>query len=419
MNGKKGNSTHKIVYELVSSPKKRMGLFKKIPVNNQGFILLGLSRKLQQEILDCLMHKEILQLLHYLDPDEVTDLLHQVDEGRKKKLLSALSNDVKEKVEFLLRFNPRTAAGMMSLDYIAVQKNETFDEVAKTIQKHERKTGKFPTILVVKNGYLEGELPGHIFTSHKPTQKVGQYIRDIPIIKYDRDQHAIINVFKRNPHNKIAVLDEDKSIIGIIFSDDVLRVIQGDAEHDLYDFAGVSEEEDILDGAFTKVKHRYKWLILNLATAFLAASVIGFYQDTISALVLLAVYMPIIAGMGGNAATQTLAVVVRGLVMREIDYKKAKRVIRNEMLAGGVNGVVNGTLVAGVAFFWNQNPVLGVTVGIAMVVNLIVAGFFGTAIPLLMKHLGKDPATSATVFITTATDICGFFVFLGLATALL
>jgi len=160
-------------------------------------------------------------------------------------------------------------------------------------------------------------------------------------------------------------------------------------------------------------------LIINLATAFLAASVVSLFQETISAFVLLAVYMPIVAGMGGNAGTQTLAVVVRGLALKEIELKTAKRVIINEIIAGGINGIINGILVAAVAILWNKNPMFGLVIGLAMVINLIIAGFFGAIVPLIMKQLGKDPASSATIFITTATDVFGFLSFLGLATILL
>ena len=202
----------------------------------------------------------------------------------------------------------------------------------------------------------------------------------------------------------------------MIYSDDILRIIEKRSLNTLRDFAGVSKEEDVFDSALTKVKNRYKWLIINLGTAFLAASVVGLFQETISAFVLLAVYMPIVAGMGGNAGTQTLAVVVRGLTLKEI---VGKRVVINEMLAGAINGIINGAIVAAVAAFLHKNPMLGLIVCLAMIINLIIAGMFGAIVPLIMKRLGKDPASSATIFITTATDVLGFFAFLGLASIFL
>ena len=167
------------------------------------------------------------------------------------------------------------------------------------------------------------------------------------------------------------------------------------------------------------MRHRYKWLIINLGTAFLAASVVGLFADTLKQFVILAMYMPIVAGMGGNAATQTLAVIVRGIAVGEITLKNSLPAIYKEVGAGFINGVINGVIVAMVATFWNSDPKLGLVLGAAMIINLITAGFFGALIPLVMKAFGKDPATSATIFITTATDVFGFFAFLGLATMVL
>ena len=208
-------------------------------------------------------------------------------------------------------------------------------------------------------------------------------------------------------------------MLGIIHSNDIIRLIDKNATRDLYGFAGVDNEESSLDSAFVKVKYRYKWLIINLATAFLAASVVGLFENTIARVTLLAAYMPIVAGMGGNAATQTLAVTVRGLVLKEVKLETGGKLIVNEMIAGATNGVINGVIVALIATLFNQSPLLGMVIGTAMVVNLVTAGFFGALVPMIMKSLGKDPASSATIFITTATDVIGFFVFLGLASMFL
>lgn len=408
-----------LIYELFSCPKKRISLFRKIPINNQGFILLNLSKRLQKEILSKLADRELVKLLNYLDPDEATDLLQKIEPRKSKRILKKLSEGIKEKVEFLFKFDPRTAAGLMSLDYIEINKDMTFEQLSKVIKKHESMTGKSPTILVVEEGFLIGELPAYTLGIAKRNEKINKYIKKIPSIEYNKDEKEIVAIFKKHPHNKIVVLDENDSILGIIYSDDILKLIEKQSINNLREFAGVSEEEDVLDPALIKVKNRYKWLIINLATAFLAASVVSFFQKTISAFVLLAVYMPIVAGMGGNAGTQTMAVVVRGLALKKIDLKTSKRVIINEILAGGINGIINGVLVAIVAILWNKNPMLGLITGLAMVINLIIAGFFGAIIPLVMQKFGKDPASSATIFITTATDVFGFFTFLGLASIML
>jgi len=399
----------------ISYSKDKLSIFKEYPPNQRGFILLRLSKRPREEILKKLSVEEIVELLKYLDPDEATDLIQGLPKRKRNEVIKNLSQNLKEKVQFLLRFNPKTAAGLMSLNYIEIEENKTFKELSEIIKKHEARTGKFPTILVVKNGFLKGEIPGHVLIFGKENELISNYIKKIPKIKYNQSELEVVKIFKAHPHEKIVVLDKDNSILGVIYSDDILNVIERHSSNSLYNFAGVKEEEDVFDSAFIKVKNRYKWLIINLGTAFLAASVVSLFRHTISKWVLLAVYMPIVAGMGGNAGTQTLAVVVRGLTLNEIEFKTAKTVIINEIIAGAINGIINGCLVALVATFWNKSPLLGLIVGVAMIINLIIAGFFGVIVPLFMKFLGKDPATSATIFITTATDVFGFLAFLGLA----
>ena len=217
----------------------------------------------------------------------------------------------------------------------------------------------------------------------------------------------------------MVVLDKDRSVLGLVYAESIRPLFEKLPAESLYDFAGVMESEGIEDSVGSKVKHRYKWLVINLGTGFMAAAVVSFFEDTLSQLVLLAVYMPIIAGMGGNAATQTLAVMVRGIAVGDVKLSNSFKPISREVGAGLVNGLINGVLVALIATFWNQSPMLGLVLGIAMVCNLVIAGFFGAFVPILMKAFGKDPATSATIFITTATDVFGFFIFLGLATVIL
>ena len=405
---------HKLTFS-----KDKIDVFRKIPVNRQGFILLSLSRYVRRKIIKELDDNEIVDLLRYLDSEESVDLLRGINQESKKKIIEELDSDIREKVEFLLKFSPKVAADLVNLNYIEVEKDLLFGDVAVIVEKYEKKTKKFPEILVVNNGILLGELEGHLLFFQKKEENIENYIRKVPTIRYDKDEKDIINLFRKNSKNQVVVLDKDKSILGVIYSADVLKLIGNRPARSLSNFAGVQEQEDVYDSALTKVKNRYKWLIINLGTAFLAASVVGIFQGTISKFVLLAVYMPIVAGMGGNAGTQTLAVMVRGLALGEIRLESVKRILINEVGAGMINGVINGVIVAAVALFFNKNPLLGLVIGIAMIVNLMVAGFFGTIIPLMMKKMGKDPASSATIFITTATDVCGFFVFLGLASIVL
>jgi len=396
----------------------RHEIFKGLKPEEQGFTLLKLPQRLQKELLSKIENKDLLGILHFLDPDEITDILQNVSKHRREKILGKLKRELKEKVEFLLKFYPKSAAGMMSLDYVEVEMDTPIKEVSDRIGKHVKGTGKEPVVLAVDEGKLIGEV--QIYKLLLPNiKKVKDTVAKVPTVRYDADQEKCIEKFKHHPNEMVIVLNQDKSIMGVIYAHDLLEVMEKEATDDLYGFAAVHAEEDVLDSYKLKVKHRYKWLLINLITAFLAAAVIGMFQGTISKLVLLVVYLPVVAGMGGNTGIQTLAVVVRGLALKEVDLAHGKKVIINEAIAGTINGAIIGVLVAGIAGAMNQSPLLGLVLFIAMVINMLIAGIFGAAIPLILQKLGQDPADAASIFITTATDVCGYLVFLGLATMLL
>ncbi len=408
-----------IMQYLLRNRRRRLEIFRELEPSQQGPILIGLDRRLQIDIMQRLHNHELVIILNHLDPDRATDLLRQLPPGRSRRIADQLSSQVREKVEFLLKFHPKTAAGMMDIDYVLAKPRTTFGEVARLIQEHDQQTGRPPIVLVMEKGKLYGELPAYVLALHPPSAKVGQFVRRLPTLIYNADERTVVDTFVKHPHRKIVVFDDDGAILGIVHSDDVLALLDKHALRDLYNFAGVSNEEDALDSPTQKFRHRWLWLMINLGTAFLAAATVGLFENTIAAFTLLAVYMPIVAGMGGNAGTQTMAVAVRGIVLKEVDLATGWKFIRNEVLAGFYNGVVNGVVVATVAIIFNKSPMLGLVLALAMVANLIIAGFFGAIIPLIMKAFGKDPATSATIFITTCTDVGGFFVFLSLAKLLL
>lgn len=405
----------KVIKEINNSREMRLIVFKGLDAEKQGDILFKLSTRIQKDILNQLTDDEVLAMVNTLDPDKATDVMQLLPNHRSQKITDRLNDYIKEKVEFLLKFNPKAAAGLMQLNYIIIKNGEKFSKVIDDLTTYEKRNGTFPTILVVENHKVLGELTGSSIALHKKPEVDEKALRRIPSIRYDSEVNKVVNSFVRNPHNKVVVLDDEENVLGIIHSNEILRLIDKHAMRDLYGFAGVDSEESALDSAWTKVKYRYKWLIINLGTGFMAASIVGMFENEISSFTLLAVYMPIVAGMGGNAGTQALAVAVRGLVMKEVELKTSKTLIINEMISGGVNGAINGVIVALIATFINQSPALGLVLALSMVINLTNAGFFGALVPMIMKALGKDPATSATIFITTATDVIGFFVFLGLA----
>lgn len=408
-----------IVRKISYYPKQRLEQFNSLKLGQQRDVILKLSKNVQRDIVLKLKKANFISLLESLDDDEVADLLQLIPQKKATSIIKQLNNSRQEEISLLFKFNPNTAAGLMNLNYIKVEFDDSIASVALQMRKHEKRTGKIPVILIVKSAILLGYLPVHQLGFGKPKEKAGKYLKKIKTVKYNADFNQVLNIFENNPHNKIIVIGERKKILGLIYSDDILQILHDRETSSLYDFAGVNTEESVFDPIKSKVKSRYQWLMINLGTAFLAAFTVGLFDKTIAKYVLLAVYMPIVAGMGGNAATQTLAIMVRGITLKQISLKTAWKTLRNEVGASLVNGLLNGVIISVIVYLKDGDWRIGLILAIAMILNLVIAAIFGTLVPLIMKQLGKDPATSATVFITTATDIFGFFAFLGIATFIL
>jgi magnesium transporter len=397
--------------------------FRQLSRAHQRELFFRLPESVQETLVVDMNPTQLKQFVRRLDPDEATDVLGFADEETRTTVLRRLNEDRREKIEFLLEFSPETAAGLMDLDYVTVDAGRSLSEVAQRVRRFEERTDRVPTILVTDDEALRGELPGAALSlADSETENVTDHVREIPQVRYDRDDSEVLDVFRENRERTVAVLDREDNVIGVIHADDLLTLIEEAAGETLYEFTGVGEAESVLDGPAAKVRSRYKWLIINLGTAFLAAAVVGLFESTIASIAVLAAYMPVVAGMGGNAGTQAMAVTVRGISLGQVSLSTGRRVILNEVLAGAVNGIITGALVAAIAIAFSLaefGVLLGAVIGVSMVANLVIAGFFGGLIPLVLDRLGQDPATSATIFITTATDVLGFFVFLGLAQAIL
>lgn len=397
----------------------RVELFLQQPVDKRLEILDSLTPTVRKDILQHIPDEDTVQIMESLDPDDATDALQLLGPKKRERVLQLVSQDLKDSLSKLLEFDPETAAGLMTLDYIQADVTDNVSSVAKKFKQHEKRTGRPPVILMMKDEKLVGFLPGHELGFATKAERVGKYTKRIPSISYAASHDEVFDMFRSHPHAKVAVLNDAGNVVGIIYSDDVLKMMQEQEASSLYDFAGISQEETVSDSARRKVQHRYRWLIINLGTAFLAAFTVGAFEATLEKYVLLAIYMPIVAGMGGNAATQTLAVLVRGIALKQIELRTAMRTLKNEVGAGIVNGLINGIIVAAVVIILNRDFKIAAVLAMAMVINLLVAAFFGTLVPLIMSKLGKDPAASATIFITTATDVLGFLGFLGLGTIIL
>ncbi|MFW6449381.1 MAG: magnesium transporter, partial [Halobacteriota archaeon] len=392
--------------ETIAMASDPAGTFTAVPVGDWRDVFFGLPEHLRETVIDGMSRPDLERFIDRLDPDEVTDVLRHVDDDERESLIETLDRERREKVDFLLSFSPEIAAGLMDTDFVTVRSTRTFPEVRERIQRFEERTGRLPTIFVTDDEGLVGRLPGGAVSIADREDPITDHVVAVPHVRYDREDEEVLEVFRQNRGETVAVLDEQDDLLGVIRADDLLTMLEETRGETLYEFTGVSEEESVLDGPRAKVRRRYKWLILNLATAFMAAAVVGLFEATIAAVAILAAYMPVVAGMGGNAGTQAMAVTVRGISLGEVSLETGKRVILNEAIAGAANGLITGALVAVIAIAFSYaefGVLLGAVIGVSMVANLVIAGFFGALMPLTLDRIGYDPATSATIFITTAT----------------
>lgn len=411
---------HKIADIINHLHDQKRYIFSLLPPEIQSEVILQLSDQSKSVIIPKLSVYECARFLHFNDEDDATDIIQYLPGSKRQKVLLKLKEPKRKKIEKLLMFGRETAGGLMDLDYIIVKETFTFKDIADKVQEHITRENKVPFIILTsEEGKVLGFIPHKNLIFSSPHVPISKIVQKLPLISHKEDQEKILHKVDHLKSDAIGVVDEKETILGIIHLRDLLRVAQAEATEDVYKFAGVQHEETPGDPIKLKVFMRYKWLIINLATAFLAASVVSLFQDTIAQMALLAVFMPIVAGEGGNAATQALAVVVRGIAMNDIEWREAKGIIFKEAMAGLFNGIIVGIIAGITAVFFHGTPLLGVVLGIAMIANLFIAGLFGALVPFILKSMKIDPAIASTVFVTTATDIIGFFVFLGLGTILL
>jgi magnesium transporter len=420
MQQKIGSALEELVRRITYYPRKRMQYFRALPLAERSVVFNQLSPDMRQKILSKLSLDESVELLDHLDLRRAHHILdYMKDSQRRERIAKRLKNDLHGKIEHFLSFHPLASTGLVHLNYVLLSDTTTVGETATIIEDYIQSTGKIPAVLVHKSGSLLGEISLGTLVRESNRNLIGTYATPIKTIPYNENQQNILQTCTSESHSKIAVIDNDGSVLGIVYSDDLLDLLGESPATALYSFAGVEENERPFDSTLSKVDKRYRWLILNLGTAFLAAGVVALFEDTLAQLTILAIYLPVIAGMGSNAATQTLAVMVRGIAIGEISFRNSRPAIVREVTAGFINGLIAGALVALFAIIFNQSPLLGLVVGLSVTAQLVIAGFVGTVIPLLMRHFGKDPATSAVIFITTATDVLGFIVFLSLAKLIL
>jgi magnesium transporter len=354
-------------------------------------------------------------IVRELDDDDAADILGELDPRQQEQILSGIGD--RAEVDRLLGYDEETAGGRMTTHVVTVPAIATAEQALEEIRRQAEEVQDFYEVFVVdKDHKLVGVLPFKDLVISRPERPVRAFMTDADIfVTPDLDQEEVARLMARYNLPSVPVVDDGGRLLGRVTFDDVIDVVEAETTEDLLQFGGVSADEDLAAGWKDAVRSRLPWLSLNLLTAFLAGGVVYLFQHTIQRTLALAVWMPIIAGMGGNAGTQALAVTVRRLALGLIPVDVFTRVVGKEILVGITNGVLMGAAVGTVAAMMGEGGRLGVVVFLAMSGNLMVAGFAGAFIPLVLERTGVDPAVASSIFVTTFTDVCGFLLLLGLA----
>lgn len=360
---------------------------------------------------------QVASIIAALESDDALMLIESLDDDFQQDIIRNLSAKTRMTVEEGLSFPEDSAGRLMQREVVAVPQ---FWTVGKTIDYLRAATDDLPDdfsdIFVIDPAYhLKGQIPLNRLVRGKRSEKIEALkLDEIEPIPADMDQEEVAHLFRRENLLSSPVVDENGRLLGVITIDDIIDVIDEEAQEDILKLAGV-DQGDLYRAVLSTTGTRFRWLFVNLVTAILASVVISFFDATIEQIVALAVLMPIVASMGGNAGTQALTVAVRALATKEISGTNTWRIIGKETIVGLLNGLLFATIIGIITGLWFQDPLLGSIIGSAMIINLVFAGFFGAAIPIMLDRSGADPAVSSTVFLTTVTDVVGFFAFLGLA----
>ncbi|MDA0754431.1 MAG: magnesium transporter [Proteobacteria bacterium] len=413
-------SSSEIAHALESSPPKQRKLFfSLLETNEEGDVLADLGEEIQQDLVSGISNEELAEAVKELEPDETVDILQNLPEERMNTILSKMSLRDRKRIEIGLTYPENTAGGLLNTDVISVRPSHTIEVVINYLRDQKELPNNTDKIFVVnKEDEYVGELAiGKIITS-RPKLSVREVMdTNANPIFVNQDDKEVATIFERNDIISSAVIDESGKLIGRITIDDVLDVIREDADQNFLGMAGVAEDTFAPPGR--AAKSRVFWLSMNLLTAFIASMTINIFKDVLDQIVYLAILMPIVASMGGVAATQTLTIVLRGLTLEQINSSNLQWLFKRELAVSILNGFVLSILVGLVTFFWFNEVLLALLISLALVINLISAVIAGVFVPLILRSLNQDPAIAGSVVVTTVTDVIGFLSFLGLATIFL
>ncbi len=380
-------------------------------------IFSRLNPQIAVEVISEMDDKFFIQLFSKIDSHLGARLLSRLKKAAIQHKLELLPAILSKEIKEFMTYSPLTAGYIMETSVTTFHEDNVVQDVLERIRKlgDRRVTSVF---IIDEGGNLLGGIPVQIIAISQPSDKLSKLIVDVPKVTAMSPREDVLNILEKNKMLQIPVIDVNNKLLGIIRNDALINATKQEFTEDMQAMFGAGREEQALSKISVAVKNRLPWLQVNLATAFLASMVVGLFEETIAQITILAIFLPVVAGQSGNTGSQALAVTMRGLALREIGISQWFKVAKKELFVGFINGVAVAITTGIIVYFWASSIGIAIVIAISMVLSMMIAGFAGAGIPMALKAVGQDPATSSSIILTTVTDICGFFSFLGLATAL-
>jgi magnesium transporter len=399
---------------------EQVRLFRLLNPQQAGAVLAELDDQVLLELVRALDEIEVSKILDQMPSDDVVEVVEELPKEQADKILDLMEEEKSEEVQELLEYGEGTAGRLMSPRFVAVNEDLTVAQAIDHIRKSAAGEDAFYLYVVDDHDHLVGLVPLHRLVTAEPRTPIRAIRTDaVESVTVDTDQEEVARLVQRYNVLEVPVVDGDRRLLGRISMDDIIDVIQEEATEDIQHLAGVAGDETVLDPPREVFPRRLVWRLINLGTAMLAASVIGIFEGSIQSFATLAIFMPIVASMGGIGTTQTATVVVRGIALGEMTRSVLSRVILKELKLAVSTGVATGMVLGLISYLWKGQVVLSIVLAVALVFNMLVAAVVGTLVPVALRAFRIDPAIASSVIITGFTDVCGFFSFLGLATLLM
>jgi magnesium transporter len=399
------------------STKEIISLLKELPDDKARILFFYLDTATMSELLIKLDDAMFVSLFQKVNTHAAARLFSHLDKETVEKKLALLPGPVSREILDYLNYPEGTAGHIMETSMVTFNITNSVDDVLNKL----RKTGNRNVMVVYivdSEDILLGKVPVHHIATAQPDSLLENIMVKAPSINAMAEKEEVLLAIEKENLLQIPVTDINHHLLGVIRNDALMSASKEEISEDLQAMFGAGREEHALSKASLAVKKRLPWLQVNLATAFLASFVVGLFEDTIAQITILAIFLPVVAGQSGNTGSQALAVTIRGLALKEIRISQWFKVARKEILVGFINGVAVAVTTGTIVYFWADSLGIAIVIGISMILSMLIAGFAGAIIPIGLKAIGQDPATSSSIILTTVTDICGFLSFLGLASAL-